>query len=697
MFRLASKDAFTSLHPGDISPPLQPDGQSSRAAAVERIRAAYHHGHDRFEWLHRRADGEVFPAEVLLSAFDLEGKKVVQATVRDITERKHAEQAIRDSEARLRTITDTVRDAIIVVDDSGAISYWNPAAEAVFGYPASEALGQDLHLLLAPERYRDAYQRGFTAFRQTGSGPAVGKTLELEARRRDGSEFAVEISLSAIKLRDAWHAIAVLRDISARKNVERELQAAKETAESASRAKSAFLANMSHEIRTPMNAILGFAQLLRQNPDLKPELYEHVDIIARSGEHLLALINDVLEMSKIEAGQTTCHAATCDLQALFNDVGLMFGLRARSKGLRFDVDRAPDAPRYVRTDESKLRQVLINLLGNAVKFTDAGGIALRLGCKRDDQAGVRLVVEVEDTGPGIREEERDKLFKPFEQTRAGLAARGGTGLGLAISHEFVKLLGGELQVRSWPGLGSVFSFEIPAHETEAPDGGEATSIRRVIGLGAGTRPPRLLVVDDKETNRRLLVAMLTPLGFEIAEAADGAQALAAFTERQPDLVLMDLVMPVMDGYEAMRRLRAMQEGRDTPIVAVTASAFEEDRQRVLDSGADDYLRKPLQQHELLDKLRSLLHLRYIYSDETALPGTAGAESMTSLARAMAAVPAAVRLRLRDAARSADMAELLALIAQIGVTDETTAVALKRLASAYDYERIAEACEAGGAA
>jgi signal transduction histidine kinase/CheY-like chemotaxis protein len=379
-------------------------------------------------------------------------------------------------------------------------------------------------------------------------------------------------------------------------NAVQELSLAREIAETASAAKSAFLANMSHEIRTPMNAILGFAQLLAEDSNLSLPQTEKLAAIQRSGEHLLSVIDDVLEMSKIESGRLSMMPHPFALADVLTDVERMFRLQAQSKGLALIVGAASDVPGELVSDQAKLRQVLINLVGNAIKFTQQGSVSVAVSASdvTDTEAKLRFVVT--DTGAGISEQARGVLFQPFIQAGHPAQRAGGTGLGLAISKRLVELLGGHIAVASQLGQGSAFSFELALGRAQKPlDALRSQSAELVV---QGRSDIRALIVDDHDLNRRVLVELLAPLALQVLEAANGAEAFRLFEQHRPELVLMDLRMPVMDGYEAIRRIRTSAGGAKVRIVAVTASAFDDDLAEIRSSGADDVLRKPFRKAAL---------------------------------------------------------------------------------------------------
>jgi signal transduction histidine kinase/DNA-binding NarL/FixJ family response regulator len=462
-----------------------------------------------------------------------------------------------------------------------------------------------------------------------------------------------------------------------------QIQVAREAAEAANRAKSAFLANMSHEIRTPMNAILGYTQLLQRDRALSKKQRESLEIIAKSGDHLLDLINDVLEMSKIEAGHRKLNLSSVDLQPLLGDLEDMFRLRSEGKHLSFEINRAPEVPRYLVADHSKLRQVLVNLLGNATKFTQRGGVVMRLRVL--PEAGPRLSIEIADTGPGISKAELGDLFQPFSQARVGVESLGGTGLGLALSREFARLMGGDVTVESHVGKGSVFRFEIP-FELGAPPTPKrrAPEPGRVVGIAPSPGTPRILIVDDHDWNRAWLRELLTQVGFEVLEAGNGATALEVFDAWAPRLVLMDLHMPDMDGIAVMRAIRARPGGREVVVVVVTASAFDDMRDPIFEAGADGWLRKPCREGELLQEISRLCGVQYRYASE---PVRSLSPAPMAAVRPETRIPPEMAEDLRRAAHVADYDLLSDLIAAIPSDHAALAQDLRLLADRYAYEEV----------
>ncbi len=521
----------------------------------------------------------------------------------------------------------------------------------------------------------------------------------------------------AASLAAVWLALIIARRLtSATQHLELEIierKQAEEAAESANRAKSEFLANMSHELRTPLNAVIGFSRLMSHGENLTTEQLENLRIINRSGEHLLTLINSVLDMSKIEAGRTTLSENDFDLHGLLDDLKDMFRMRAEKKDLNLVFEAAPDIPRYVTADEAKLRQVLINLIGNALKFTEKGKIEVRSekGEVRNEDTSqfsiLTLQFSVEDTGTGIAEDELNGVFAPFVQTESGRCSQEGTGLGLVISRKFVQLMGGDMTVSSEIGKGSVFRFGI---KIKIPDGyAVKDDNRRVIGRQPGQPRYRILIADDKADNRLLLVKLLSPFGFELREAENGQQAVEICGQWKPHLIWMDIRMPVMDGYEAVKRIRKCEESvkcdvlsvkenithntfhitHKTPIIAVTASAFEEEKAMVLSAGCDDFLRKPFKESEIFDMMEKYTDIRFIRKEDMPESQKAVQTDEKLTADAVKALPPELLSELEQACVRGDTTDIERLIEQTRSYDTLLADELKTLADNFDYDQILE--------
>ncbi len=462
---------------------------------------------------------------------------------------------------------------------------------------------------------------------------------------------------------------------------------AQEKAEAANKAKSVFLASMSHELRTPLNAILGFSRVLQDDARLSAEQRETLDIINRSGEHLLRLINDVLDMARIESGRTEPEYSPVDPRHLALDLIDLMRVQAEEKHVALRLDASAELPRFVLTDAAKLRQVILNLLGNATKFTPHGEIVLRLIASPDPTQtgphGLRLAVEVEDTGIGIAAGDQARIFDPFVQV-SDIAMRKGTGLGLAITRQQVELLGGQITVDSAPGRGSRFRVELPVEGLDA----EATAAlaverRKVVGLASGQPDFRILVVEDEMANWLLLKHLLEGIGFrQLRMAENGAAGLDAFRAWRPHLIWMDIRMPVMDGLEATHRIRALEGGQAVKIVAITASAFKDEHEEIMAAGMNDFIRKPYRVEEIVDCLVRHLGVRFVYAD-AAIPNPA-ATSAALPPEALANLSPALREELGTALLSLDGDRVADLVERVTAQSPTLGNWMKDRAARLDY-------------
>jgi PAS domain S-box-containing protein len=649
----------------------------------------------------------------------------------DLSEVQRGLRAVLDGEARV-AVVEAAPDAILGTDGSGRILFANALAESLFGYAEGELIDKSIEALVPLDaRCRHVAHRA--AFASDPHRRTMGGERPLVGLRKDGTDVAVEVTLSALEQPSGRVVLAIVRDATARRAAEHRLreageqlerrvrtqaeelrrsndtlatqlielsrldaarQTAVEAAEAANRAKSTFLANVSHEIRTPMNAILGYAQVLQRDAALGTAQRHRVEIIARSGDHLLHIVNDVLELSKIEAGHVDVTLTDVDLDALLRDVARMFELKAKAKDILFAFARAPTLPRWVETDEGKLRQVLVNLLGNAVKFTAAGGVAMRAFCGADAGSDPRLVIEVEDTGPGIRAEEIERVFEPFAQTQVGVDARVGTGLGLAICRKLVRRLGGDVSVESQLRRGTIFRVDLPCRVRASEEPRVVSESRRVVALHGAARPPRVLVLAGDD-GHRWVAELLAGVGFEVSEAKNGREALAVAAHVQPDVVLVNLDPASMDGHAAIRALRADPALGAVSIIAVTAEVVldgqhaDDPERRSMRDAADAVLSMPVTEEQLFLEIERCIGVRYRAED-------APREAASALARRRVDPDVAARLprhvadALHAACRRADFEELSVLLDGLAPIEPALVRDLRALLDEYDYDALAAA-------
>jgi len=534
---------------------------------------------------------------------------------RDVTERRTAEADLNRSQTFLRRIMHNFPVVLFAFDMDGTITFSRGAGLRNFGLKPDELVGVNIF---------DAYGDREVAedFRHALSGKVTRRTSH-----RDDKVY--EIYLNPMHEDDTQiGVVGISFDVTDQKRAEeiiqigQQLQQAKLQAEEAMRraeeanlAKSTFIANMSHELRTPLNSIIGFSQFLIHDPTLTGEQHEYITLVMRSSEQLLTLINEILDMAKIESGNIQLNPVDFDLAELLEGIDSVYRARVTDKKLKYISRIAEDIPRYLWGDRNKIRQILVNLLSNAVKFTQTGSIALRVWCEGEQP--YRLYFEVEDTGTGIAEDDMPFLFEPFAQAESGRQMASGTGLGLAITKEFVELMGGGITVNSQVDVGTKFTTYIllePARNTVRPSNVEAP---HVVGIKNPDKTYRILVVDDRWENRMMLSRMLTRTGFEVREASDGREGVEMWQRWQPDLIWMDMRMPNMDGYEATRWIRQADTDEEVVIIALTASAFEQDRERVMLAGCNDFLAKPFREADLYDMLSHYLDIEFIYANSTS--------------------------------------------------------------------------------
>jgi PAS domain S-box-containing protein len=583
---------------------------------------------------------------------------------------------LRERETRIRRLLESNIIGIFSWDMGGRVSEANEAFLRIVGYSRQDLLdGRIDWKNLTPSEYRAADEAAHAELMLSGACTPYEK----EYIRKDGSRIPVLLG-GAFTDGSQDSGIALMLDLTERKQAEAD-RAARKTAEAASEAKSLFLANMSHELRSSLNTVLGFAGLLERRAELSPDVKQDIAIMLRSGEHLRALINQLLDLGKIEAGKAEVEESNFDLDDLLDELQEMFQQRAANKGLALEFQHA-DMPRIIRTDAVKLRQVLINLLGNALNFTTQGSVILRTG-HFIGQSGLRLTFELTDTGVGIGPDEFDNLFRPFTQTRAGQRAGEGTGLGLAISRNFVRLMGGDIVIESQPGQGTTVRFDIPVQVVDAeaiPISPERTK-RRAVGLEPGQQRYRVLIVDDTLEARRLLSRLLTPLGFEVQEAENGQEALAIWQTWRPHLICMDIRMPGMDGAEATRRIRDGADGKSTVIFALTAGAGREPV-ATLTAWFDEIFIKPLSEEALFAAMERHLGARFVY--ETQVPAGPD-QGLIIQSAALADLPDALRSALEQALICLDYEGVTKAIAQ--VPDASLARALGIMADGFQYGRM----------
>ena len=562
-----------------------------------------------FETLRVKKNGEKIIVALTISPIRNKDGMIVGASTiaRDISSRKEMEHNLQEEKSHNQAILDNVVDGIITIDKHGLIQSFNPASERIFGYSKEEVLGKNIKFLM-PEPYHSEHDQYIKNYLTSGNAKIIGLGREVEGLRKDGDIFPLELAVSQIFDGEDCLFTGITRDISERKEFENALKEEKEKADSANLSKSRFLANMSHEIRTPMNAVLGYAQILLRKKDLGNDTLEIIKTIHTSGNNLLNLINEILDISKIEAGKMELYPVDFDLHTLVLEMESFFALHCEQKKLNFEVNNL-SCPVIVNGDENKLRQILINLIGNALKFTNEGKISLTVR----DVGSNNYKFDVKDSGIGIASEAQKNIFEPFQQ-EAESHKKGGTGLGLVICNKQLDLMGSELHLESKLNEGSVFSFilNLPSGKDEPLK--KDLSSGKVQCLAPGFKV-RALVVDDVSVNRDVLAQFLTLIGVDVIEAENGLEAVHKVRTQPPDIIFMDMRMPVMDGEEAAKLIQE-EFGKDKiKIVVITASALERRREYYLNLGFHEFIGKPFKEDQIFQCLTDLLSVEFTYSDE----------------------------------------------------------------------------------
>jgi PAS domain S-box-containing protein len=627
-------------------------------------------GSFRSEWLFRKADGSPVWCRVYAKAVDpAHTDDGTVWIVEDITETKRIDEVLRRSLREMQAIMLNAPVAIAFTRDERLTRY-NRQFGQLFGFAADAGIDQPMRVLYRSDDEYDAVGRIATPQLAAGE-PFQGETYMRGAGGADVWVNAIAYALNAQNAREGT--IWILEDRTPFKRAEEkvqranvELAVAKERAEVANQAKSTFFANMSHELRTPLNAILGYAQILQAAGNLTERQRGGVDTIQRSGEHLLVLINDMLDLARIEAGQLELYAAPVELAPFLQGIADIIRVRAEERGLAL-VYEVSDLPRTVNVDERRLRQVLLNLLGNAVKFTDDGAVTLRVQPTARDESYVTLRFEVQDTGIGIAPTNIELLFRPFQQFGDMQRRRGGTGLGLAISRQFVRRMGSDIEVHSELGRGTTFQFELELGVAGHP---QAAALERTpIGYEGPRR--KVLVVDDIAENRAVLLDMLGAFDFTMFEAVDGSEGVERATSVQPDVILMDNVMPVMDGLEATRTLRRHAAFKDLPIIVISASASKSDEETALAAGATAFLPKPIHATALFALLEQHAGITFTYEEPPAVD--------------LGALPEPLRAVLDVALNHLDAGAVRRVIAIIETQSPLIGQTLSRMADAGEFD------------
>ena len=604
---------------------------------------------------------------------------------RDVTQRRNAEMELNRTQAFLKRIMRNLPVVLFAFDLDGIMTFSRGAALAGLGFQQNELEG--LNILEAYEGHpivtdlKRALQGNVTSnaydfdgvFHEVYMGPM-----------RDNDELVgvIGISLDVTKQKRAQEIIEIGKKLQ---TARRQAEVARTQAEKANLAKSTFIANMSHELRTPLNSIIGFSQFMARDRTLSVDQKEYMSLIMNSSEQLLILINEILDMAKIESGNILLNTENFDLAEVLEGLDSIYRAKTVSQNMMFVSDVSEKTPRYFHGDRNKIRQMLVNLLSNAVKFTKTGIITLKVWSATD--APYSLYLQVRDTGIGVSENELMTLFEPFSQAESGRKSGSGTGLGLAITREFAELMGGTIEVESEVGEGSVFTIFIPLEPAKDMITPDLSRSLQVASIKDPQTQPKILIVDDRWENRMLLSKMLTRAGFTIKEASDGHEAVKVWKDWSPDLIWMDMRMPNMDGYEATQRIRQGESGDKVVIIALTASAFEQDRERALMIGCNDFLAKPFREVDMYNKMSKHLDIEFLYEEEPAQ--VTAVQSAKEAISAFAVLSDTTRLHLKNATSELNLKKVQDIVKTFEDDNPDLAKQILTKANEFDFDTIAQ--------
>lgn len=648
----------------------------------EKLEKVIDEGSGSFEFKINCINGKTIPFIATCVVIELHSKSYTAISAVDISEKSHSDNELR----KLSRAIEQSPVSVIITNKHGLIEYINPKFTEVTGYASSEAIGRNPRILNSHYHPKKFYKDLWKTILD-------GQIWEGEFRniKKDGSLYWEKASISPVRNDKGviTHFVAVKEDVTAAKNMMAELEKAKEAAEASSKTKSAFIANMSHEIRTPMNAILGYSQLMQHDQDISENHRGYLNIIERSGEHLLAIINDILEISKIESGKITIENKSFSLFELVEDMKNMFKIRTDNKNLSFSINYIDDTPEFIVADQGKIRQVLINILGNAVKFTDKGGIDVRIYSIKLPENKYNICFEIEDTGIGISKNELDKVFERFEQTESGRNAGGGTGLGMPISREYARMIKGDILVESERGKGSIFYFDFIAEAGNEIHNFKPT-INSISSSQNETVKRNITIIDGNETTRILLKKTLERVGFVIDYYYSIDDFITENVPGRPDIILLDMSLSNQKCTNAVNGILNSKFSK-IPLLILT-SDIEGKTDSFRDGSANiGYIRKPYREEELFEEIRKLLHIEYVYEEKSHV-NISGKYSFRDAVKSCSCLPGDIVKELSNAVTGGDIGELNRLNGLLEPQDEQLSNYIRELADNYDYDKLNELFE-----